>query len=104
MYAIRTKNGLLNGFYSNDLPITRKLYFNDNKERLEPKFSLRNMMNCSGGHYIFYSENEAQEHINYIKREVEENRKRYESVLEGSTDQLLSVVNGFKVIQLTERS
>jgi hypothetical protein len=32
MYVIKTKNGLLNGFYGNDLPTTRKLYFNEKKE------------------------------------------------------------------------
>ena len=101
MYAIRTKNGLLNGFYSNDLPITRKLYFNDKTERLEPKFTIKNMMNCTGGYIFFDTSEEAEEYINYIRRDIEENRKRYESALEGSTDQLLSVVNGFKIIQLT---
>jgi len=100
MYAIKTKNGLLNSFYSNDLPVTRKSYFNEKRNKHEPKFSLRNMMNCSGGYMFFDTEQDAQEQINYIMSNVEESRERYESVLEGSTEQLLKIISGFKVVSI----
>ena len=100
MYVIKTKNGLLNGFYGNDLPTTRKLYFNEKKGKLEPKFTVRGMMNCSGGYMFFDTEQDAQEQINYIMSNVEESRERYESVLEGSTEQLLKIISGFKVVSI----
>ena len=99
-YAIRTKNGLLNGFYTNDLPITKRLYFNENTDRLEPKFSLRNMMNCSDGYMFFGTPEEAQRHINYIRNDVKQNKSRYEKSLQGSTDQLLSIIDKFKVVSI----
>lgn len=98
MYAIKTQNGLLNGFYTNDLPTTNKLYFNENTDKFEPKFTLRNMLNCSGGHMIFDSQEEAEDYINYLKNKVNEDRKRYEISLKGSTDRLLDIINKFKVV------
>jgi hypothetical protein len=98
MYAIRTKNGLLNSFYTNGLPTTRKAFFNENTNKFEPKFTLRDIMNCTGGYMIFDTQQEAEQHINYIKSEVEDSRERYESALQGSTDKLLSIINGFTTI------
>lgn len=99
-FAIRTQKGLLNGFYSNDLPITDKLYFNKSKNRLEPKFTMKNMMCCNGGYVFFDTITEAENYISTIKRDVEEGRHRYEKSLEGSTDQLLSAINKFKIIPI----
>lgn len=103
MYAIRTKNGLLNGFYSNDLPTTRKLYINEQNDKLEPKFTMRSMMNCIGGYECYNSAEEAKERIDCIKKWVEESRERYEKSLQGSTDKVLSVVNDFTIVKLKNK-
>ncbi len=100
MYAIKTKNGLLNGFYANDLPTTKRLYFNESNEKLEPKFTMRNMMNCTGGYMMFDKPEEAEHYISYIINEVENSRERYELSLQGSTDKILSIVSKFSIITI----
>jgi len=100
-YAIRTSNGLLDGVYFGEYPITKKLYFNEQTEKLEPKFTIRNFIATSSnnnGYTIFETEKEAKDYISYLLQQCEDNRTRYENCLTGITDQLIKVINRFKVI------
>ena len=45
---------------------------------------------------------EAEHHISLIKRQIEENRDRYESCIKGSTDRLLKFANQLRVIDIEE--
>lgn len=45
---------------------------------------------------------EAEHHISLIKRQIEENRDRYESCIKGSTDKMLKFANQLRVIDIEE--
>lgn len=102
-YAIvkGNSNRKLNGISSGDLPIRNKLYYNDKTGNLEHKFAQDKI-------FIYYSDcyttfntlSEAQDYIEYIGRELEINRTRYEDVLKGSTDKLLKYASDLKVVEV----
>lgn len=85
----KSDNKRLCSFYDNDLPITRKTRFNKDTERIEHVFTTKNIFIFDNTCYNIYSNQvEATAHIDYMHRAIEENRKRYESVLQGSTEAL----------------
>lgn len=101
-YAIvkGNSNRKLNGISTGDLPIRNKLYYNEVTEKLEHKFALEKIFIYYPDCYTtFRTITEVQEHIDYIMKEIEANRTRYEEVLTGSTDKLLKYASNLKVIE-----
>ena len=101
-YVIVNKNGKrLNGINTNDLPTTKKLYFNEKTDKLEPKFTLKNMFTYYSDCYtVFNSEAEAIEYLQYNKDSLmqQDNVNRYESALKGSVEKLLKEIDNLKVV------
>ena len=93
-------NRKLNGISTGDLPIKNKLYYNEDTGKLEHKFALEKIFIYYPDCYTtFRTPTEAQEYIDYIIKEIEANRTRYEEVLTGSTDKLLKYASNLKVIE-----
>lgn len=101
MYVIKTKNGLLDGIYFGEYPTTRKLYFNEDTDKLEPKFAMGKMVktsnNCNS-YLTFNTHDEAVEYIQYMKRDCEDNRSRWEQSLSGSTNKVIAFINDFTIV------
>ena len=89
----------LNGFESGDLPICNKTYFNERTGRLEYKFSNKQFSYHKDCYTVFSTVEEAESYIQFIRDEITNNTKRYESVLKGSTGQLLKYTDDLHVIE-----
>jgi hypothetical protein len=102
-YAIRTTNGLLDSICFGSYPTTKRLYFNEKTEKIEPKFTTRDFMltsNSTNGYITFDNENEAKEYKDYLLHECEENRSRWDDYLMGCTDKVINLISKFKVIEV----
>lgn len=99
-YTINLKGSKkLCSFYFNDLPISGKREFSESKNRLVNIFSPKNIFVFDNCNYMFFnSKEEATGYLQHIKQEIKENRERYETALEGSTDKLLKYADGLKVV------
>lgn len=87
----------LNDFEWNGLPIRDKRDADGNYVFSDKLFHFYNDC-CSS----FRTIEEAENHIDYIKRTISENRIRYESVLAGSTDKLMKIASGLRVVHRNE--
>lgn len=105
-YVIVKGKKKLHGFHSNDAPIgDKRVYYTDRFTghktfRYEKVFSTKYIFTYYKDSYTrFRDYNEAKEHIEYMKKEILKNEKRYEEFLEGSTQKLLNYIEKLKIIE-----
>jgi len=90
---------MLNGFYPNGLPVAKKPEFVEKYGKFLPKLNLSDVILQSGGKIIFHTEQEATDYISYIRCEINENSTRYEQARPESTNELLQLVDTFRVVK-----
>ena len=95
-------NKALNNFEFNGLPVKlnatrRQMIENPGSCYSNRLFHFYN--DCAGS---YRTVEEAEHHITLIKRQIEENRDRYESCIKGSTDKMLKFANQLRVIDIEE--
>ena len=95
-------NRALNDFEFNGLPVKSNATMWQMIENSESCYSNRlfHFYNDCAGSYRTIEE--AEHHISLIKRQIEENRDRYESCIKGSTDKMLKFANQLRVIDIEE--
>lgn len=103
-YVIVKGNSIkaLNDFEFNGLPVKANAKMWKMMESPESCYSnkLFHFYNdCASSYRTF---EEAEHHIAVIKRQIEENRDRYEACIKGSTDKLMKFANQLKVIDIEE--
>lgn len=95
-------NRALNDFEFNGLPVKSNATMRQMIENPESCYSNRlfHFYNDCAGSYRTIEE--AEHHISLIKRQIEENRDRYENCIKGSTDKMLKFANQLRVIDIEE--
>ena len=96
MYVIVKGRGkrALNDFESGGIPTNGKRY--------DVKFSDKMFHFYNDCCSSFDSTADAEEHIEFIKKEILENKERYERHLKGSTEKLMKIAERLKVVDINE--
>lgn len=92
----------LNDFEFNGLPIKANVTRWQMIENPESCYSDRLFHFYNDCASIYRTIKEAEDYISLIKRQIEENRNRYESCIKGSTDKLMKFANQLRVIDSEE--